>query len=60
MTSGYTEDLWQSAGHLNPSAYTTEDITNGDLQEVLLDGIFMIPPLDGQQSYPPQRLKLQT
>ena len=60
MASGYAEDLWQSAGHLKPSAYTTENITNGDLQDALLDGTFMVPPLDGQQNYPPQRLKVQT
>ena len=53
MASGYIEDLWESAAQLQPSAHSAEDITKGDLQDTLLDGIFMVPPLDGQQSYPP-------
>ena len=59
MASRHTENLWDSAAQLQPSAYSTEDITNSDLQDTLLDGAFMVPPLDGQQSYPPQRLKMQ-
>ena len=59
MASECTEGLWESAAQLQPSAYSAEDITDSDMQVTLLDGTFMVPPLDGQQKYPPQRLKIQ-
>ena len=57
MASEYVEGLWESAAQLQPSAYSAEDITNGDMQDTLLDGTFMVPPLDGQQIYPPPTSK---
>ena len=59
MASEYVEGLWESAAQLQPSAYSAEDITDSDMQDTLLDGTFMVPPLDGQQNYPSQRLKIQ-
>ena len=59
MASECTEGLWQSAAQLQPSAYSAEDITDRDMQVTLLDGTFMVPPLDGQLNYPSRRLKIQ-
>ena len=53
MASERIENLWNLAGHLKPSAYTTENITNGDLQDALLDGTFMAPPLTGNRTTSP-------
>ena len=46
MDPKYAEDLWQSAAHLQPAAHTAKVITSDDLHNTLLDGAFMIPPLD--------------
>ena len=59
MASECTEGLWQAAAQFQPSPYPAEDITDRDMQVTLLDGTFMVPPLDGQLNYPSRRLKIQ-
>ena len=57
MDPKYAEDLWQSAAHLQPTAYTSEVITSDDLHDTLLAGTFMIPPLMDKDNSPPSARK---
>ena len=57
MDPKYADDLWQSAIHLKPAAYTAEVITSDDLHDTLLAGTFMTPPLMEKSNSSPSATK---
>ena len=54
------DDLWQFALQLDPSLLSAREIDSDDLHNTLLDGAFMLPPLDQEEGFRPQPHKVHT